>query len=451
MNLDFQLGDRVSCNEYQDADWQVVKINGGHATIELLEVHHVHQLKQQKLPQRRRVPFWQLKKLDNKPQWSDWYWGDNGIFRHRYSDWRIKAVHFPAVERRETAREEQTGTRSGLSRSATAEECSDCAYLEKHLEQLQRLKQELIDRAAQAKGSRKREFERGIKSKKGQIEYVSQRLQSLTEEKEMAEVEVIPAEELTKGEQRELKQLEEEIEQSFVRAGRALAVIRDKKLYRENWATFADYVRERFGFNRTRAYHLIDASAVVQNLTEKCLQFVDILPTNESQCRELNKLKEPELQAEAWVETVQHQQGKAPPARAVRDVVEQIKDQIRKRANIPCPFLAGEVCRVLVKGSPELRGLAGAWAIVKEVREFTIIIEVWKGEFAVKEENLKSLEFNPDEQQAFREINVRIAAIYPKCTEDAALNALEVLSRLNRPVLTDFEESLLQLLEKEVG
>ena len=102
-------------------------------------------------PRAGESPFWQLKKLDNKPQWSDWYWGDNGIFRHRYSDWRVE------------------------------EECSDCVYLKQHLEQLRRLKQELIDRADEAKGTRKREFERVIKSKEEQIDYVSQRLQLLQE------------------------------------------------------------------------------------------------------------------------------------------------------------------------------------------------------------------------------------------------------------------------------
>ena len=360
--------------------------------------------------------------MDNKPQWSHWCWGNTGIFRHRYSDWKIE------------------------------EECSNCAYLEQHLEQLQRLKQELIDRADEAKGTRKREFERGIKSKEGQIEYVQQRLHSLTEEKKMAEVEVIPAEALTEREQRELKQLEEEIEQSFVRAGRAFRIIRDSKLYRQ-YGTFEQYCRERFGFSdRRHPYRLIAAIEVIENLFPKNVTnlVTPVMPSSESQVRPLTKL-EPKLQKDAWAKAVDETGGRVPPARVVKDVVEQIKEEVRKRANLPCPFQVGEVCQVLVKGNPELRGLAGAWCIVEEVREFIILIQTWKGEFVVKEENLKSFEFNPEEQQAFQEISDRLTALYSKCSsEGGALHSLEWFARVNRPSLTNFEEKMLQFLEETV-
>lgn len=42
MNAQFQVGDRVSCNEYREADWQVIEIKGGHALIELQEMRNAH-------------------------------------------------------------------------------------------------------------------------------------------------------------------------------------------------------------------------------------------------------------------------------------------------------------------------------------------------------------------------------------------------------------------------
>ncbi|SEI67933.1 hypothetical protein SAMN04488058_101322 [Deinococcus reticulitermitis] len=44
-------------------------------------------------------------------------------------------------------------------------------------------------------------------------------------------------------------------------AGRALTEIRDTRLYRGEFASFEEYVSERFGFSRQRAYQLIDYAA----------------------------------------------------------------------------------------------------------------------------------------------------------------------------------------------
>ena len=353
--------------------------------------------------------------MDNKPQWSDWYWGDTGIFRRRYSDWKIE------------------------------EECSDCVYLKQHLEPLHRLKQELIDRAAQAKGSRKREFERGVKSKEEQIEYVSQRLQLLQEIKEMPQVEVVPAEALTQAEQRELKQLEEEIEQSFVRAGRALAVIRDKRLYREKWATFADYVRERFGFTRQNADYQIAAAEIVEVLTSNACQ---IVPTSVRQAYPLSTLEDEEQIVSAWQQAIEDSNGKRPSGTKVKSAVERIKESIRRRANIPCPFQAGEVCQILGKGNPDLRGLAGVWCIVEEIQEFTILVQTWRGEFIVKEENLKSLDLNLQEQEKYQKDNRRISAVAKNCNDPYLFIALEGLGNRNTPILTSGGQELLAFLEK---
>jgi hypothetical protein len=66
---------------------------------------------------------------------------------------------------------------------------------------------------------------------------------------------------------RRLSELETTIERglkTFVEVGNALAEIRDSRLYRESYATFEDYCRERWGMSKRHAVSCI-AAAVNQN------------------------------------------------------------------------------------------------------------------------------------------------------------------------------------------
>jgi hypothetical protein len=75
---------------------------------------------------------------------------------------------------------------------------------------------------------------------------------------------------------------------SFVVVGNALKEIRDSKLYREEYKTFEKYVSEKWGFEKRRAYQLIDACEANKNLctivhkTERAAEI-----KNEGQLREL--------------------------------------------------------------------------------------------------------------------------------------------------------------------
>ena len=130
---------------------------------------------------------------------------------------------------------------------------------------------------------------------------------------------------LSASEIEERDELENTVQQAFFIAGQALKVLRDKKLYRETHATFEDYLGDRFGFTKRKAYYLIDAYEVVNNL--KSEQFVHFLPTNESQCRELTKLPVSQ-QAPAWVSALKEAgEGKTPLARIVKQVVNKIKGE----------------------------------------------------------------------------------------------------------------------------
>jgi len=233
------------------------------------------------------------------------------------------------------------------------------------------------------------------------------------------------------------------VERAFFEAGKALAELRDRRLYRSTHSTFEEYCKDRFGYNRSRSYQLIDAAIVVDNL-HKCPQFVDILPTAEGQVRPLTKL-ETEQQQEVWLTAVEKAGGKVPTGRIVKDVVQQIME----RTQVPNTYQIGEVCQILAKDSPELRGKGGCWAIVTTVNNFSCTVRVWDGELTVGLKHLKSFDYLPAECEQVQVICDRIARIYSDSLEETAKSLLQLLGKLNRPWLTAVEEKLLSVLESE--
>ncbi len=83
---------------------------------------------------------------------------------------------------------------------------------------------------------------------------------------------------------------------TFIEVGQALLEIRDQKLYREQHRTFEDYCRQRWGFSRVHAHRLMEAA----NVAEILLPIGNI--TNESQARELARLKDEEEILEVYRE-----------------------------------------------------------------------------------------------------------------------------------------------------
>jgi hypothetical protein len=59
--------------------------------------------------------------------------------------------------------------------------------------------------------------------------------------------------------------LELRVEQAFYEAGKALAQLRDRRLYRSTHRRFEDYCRDRFQFSRDKADLMIRAVAIVDN------------------------------------------------------------------------------------------------------------------------------------------------------------------------------------------
>ncbi|MHC0068032.1 hypothetical protein ACWATR_34950 [Nostoc sp. UIC 10890] len=253
--------------------------------------------------------------------------------------------------------------------------------------------------------------------------------------------------ELTQEEQSDRLLLERKVERAFFEAGKALAQLRDRKLYRSTHRTFEEYCRDRFGHSRRQSYLLMDAAVVFDNLLEKCDPLDHILPTNERQVRPMTKL-EPQEQQEVWVKAVEQAGGKVPPARIVKNVVQQIME----RTQAPNTYQLGEVCQILAKDNPELRGKGGCWGIVNHVGQFSCTVRTWDGEYTVGLQHLKSYNYLPVECQQMQVICDRINRLREnESLEDAPSAVLKHLGELKRPYLTAVEEKLLSLIEQQYG
>jgi hypothetical protein len=132
---------------------------------------------------------------------------------------------------------------------------------------------------------------------------------------------------LSPAEVQTLQHYEEVIAQgikTFVQVGQALLAIRDQRLYRQQYGTFEEYLRQRWDLGQSRAYPLMDAAGVVTNL--KCSTIVE-LPTNEAQARPLAALPA-EQQAEAWQEAV----ATAPAGKVTAKHVQATAKRVKERA-----------------------------------------------------------------------------------------------------------------------
>ncbi|MEH1823705.1 MAG: hypothetical protein V7L31_32325 [Nostoc sp.] len=170
------------------------------------------------------------------------------------------------------------------------------------------------------------------------------------------------------------------------------------------------------------------------------------LPTAEGQVRPMTKL-EPQEQQEVWLKAVELAGGKVPTGRIVKDVVQRIME----RTQVPNTYQIGEVCQIVVKDNPELRGKGGCWGIVNHVSEFSCTVKTWDGEYTVGLQHLKYFNYLPAECEQVQEISDRISRVYSSELEESVQRFLESLGKLKRSYLTHLEAKVLSLLELETG
>ncbi|WP_242055006.1 hypothetical protein [Nostoc flagelliforme] len=53
---------------------------------------------------------------------------------------------------------------------------------------------------------------------------------------------------------------------------------------------------------------------------------------------------------------------------------------IERTKVVPNTYQIGEVCQIIAKDNPELRGKGGCWAIVSAVNDFSCTVRMWDGE-----------------------------------------------------------------------
>jgi hypothetical protein len=113
---------------------------------------------------------------------------------------------------------------------------------------------------------------------------------------------------------------------TFLAVGRALSAIRDEKLYRDNWTTFEQFVRDRWALSLSRTNQIISTVRVVENITNAFPGDATLLEAaNESTLRPLSRV-EPELQVAAW-ELVRRIKAE-PDAAVIKEVVTTIRSAI---------------------------------------------------------------------------------------------------------------------------
>ncbi len=262
--------------------------------------------------------------------------------------------------------------------------------------------------------------------------------------------------ELTEEEQRDRLHLERRVERAFFEAGKALAELRDRRLYRSTHKTFEEYCHDRFAHSRQKSNYLIAASQVYENLTTNCCQNSSnddlttnrsqILPTSEGQVRPMTKL-EPQQQQEVWQQAVEEAGGKVPSGRIVKDVVQRIMEKTK----VPNTYQIGEVCQILAKDNPDLRGKGGCWCMVIAVHDYSCTVRIWNGELTVGLKHLKSYDYLPQDCENMQVICDRVNRVYSSELEESVQRFLESLGKLNRAYLTDVEGKILSVIEREYG
>lgn len=130
-------------------------------------------------------------------------------------------------------------------------------------------------------------------------------------------------EQISNAEQNELANCEEVIAsglQTFFEVGQCLAHIRDRRLYRREFATFEEYCRRRWDMSKIHAYRLLHGAAVRSELSR---QGISPLPDAESQVRPLTNLPAKQ-QSQAWIRAVERAKDHRVTAKLVHESVCEI-------------------------------------------------------------------------------------------------------------------------------
>lgn len=158
--------------------------------------------------------------------------------------------------------------------------------------------------------------------------------------------------------------------ESFWQLGLYLSSIRDRRLYRQHYATFEDYCEQRWELSGRYARRVCAAAQVTQLLSvnaDLAKLANSVLPASESQARPLTALP-PHQVIEVWSEVTATAPGGKVTARFVRDVVDRKLGTVEKHrtSNLEHPASNG---KTLDTGTRTERIQALASAAIDSVRD----------------------------------------------------------------------------------
>jgi len=279
--------------------------------------------------------------------------------------------------------------------------------------------------------------------------------EALSDEPEVPEADIVihpaPIPPLSPEERERFITLDRDVEDSFLTAARALREISDKRLYRDSYPTFEDYIRDRFDFTKRLAYYYIDAATIAENLSKSELT-VHIMPTSETQLRPLKNLS-PDNQRKVWQRAVEKANGKTPSGAIVRETKDELLplDEDGKAS----PSIGkGDVCVIQSPTNELLSDRKGYWAIVDEVAEdgtLTLSLFDRTSVDRVSRSDLSPLRFSDKEKRDRRKLLGRLQFINEGFgeTDRAVVLLLRHFGTLKAKVLTPIEEDVLKLLERK--
>lgn len=176
-----------------------------------------------------------------------------------------------------------------------------------------------------------------------------------------------------------LEQLESVIQknlQSFYEVGRALMEIRDNRLYEKvrGIANFETYCRERWDMSKPRAYQLIEAAEINENLST----IVDEKPTHETQLRPLSKIKNPEQQREVWKKAIDT----APQGKITERHVQKVVREVTEDKNLTALRAEAKAIKRAERneGCVEMRNLRKWWRVASSENKLLFASWVHKEE-----------------------------------------------------------------------
>lgn len=163
---------------------------------------------------------------------------------------------------------------------------------------------------------------------------------------------------MTKCETARLTELEETIDsglKTFLDVGRALKEINESKLYRDTTDSFEKYVNLRFNVGRAYAYRLMSAAELDETLEVSPIG--DKRPVNETQFRELAKVKKDRVCA-VWQKAVETAEklGEAVTAKLIKNTAENfVDDETHEQPDEPLPaWFQSDEAQVPEEEEPEV-------------------------------------------------------------------------------------------------